>query len=546
MRRSKGEAAMTAGSVRAAAIVLAAAGLAGCIDARSQYAPYAGYEAPSPRAPLRPQYPVSEQAGAAGPDSPQTRAPEPPALADDAGQAAPLTAPNHQVGAEPLPPVADQPASRAPTSDAGSDLAPTPLVWRPGADSAGWIAIAHHHHRSPAKADTASDQAASAPQTVVVRKGDTINTIAKRLGVTPKALIEANKLRHPRDLTIGQTLQAPSPKRSAGETREAETSAASGPEIESQTYVIKRGDTLYSLAHRYGVTVDQLSDANGLKPHTSLHAGQKIDVPGESFLHAGEPVRSSKLARPVRERRTVRPSYEFPPEPGPVGGAAVQPGPAAEPMVEPSTAGAEPVSPVPYTSLPGAPAPGQAPSPAYTPPVAPTASPPAASPYVPPPTASISPEALAPAAPSDAQIAAAGRGRFAWPVTGQVLTGYGPLPGGQRNDGLDIAAPEGAPVRAAASGDVVYAGNLVPGFGNLVLVKHDDGWVTAYAHLSRTEVKIKDHVQEGTEIGAVGETGGVAQPELHFEIRYAPSPRERARPIDPTLVLPAQPLAPPG
>jgi murein DD-endopeptidase MepM/ murein hydrolase activator NlpD len=92
-------------------------------------------------------------------------------------------------------------------------------------------------------------------------------------------------------------------------------------------------------------------------------------------------------------------------------------------------------------------------------------------------------------------------------------------------------------VRAAAAGDVVYAGNLVPGFGNLVLIKHEDGWITAYAHLSRTEVKIKDHVSQGDEIGQAGESGGATQSEVYFEIRYAPTPRDKAKPVDPALLL---------
>ena len=102
---------------------------------------------------------------------------------------------------------------------------------------------------------------------------------------------------------------------------------------------------------------------------------------------------------------------------------------------------------------------------------------------------------------------------------------------------MDIGGSTGQPVTAAAAGEVVYAGNQVPGFGNLVLIKHEGGWVTAYAHLSRTEVKIKDHVSQGDEIGQVGTSGGVTSPQLHFEIRYAPSQRDKARPIDPTLVL---------
>jgi murein DD-endopeptidase MepM/ murein hydrolase activator NlpD len=221
-----------------------------------------------------------------------------------------------------------------------------------------------------------------------------------------------------------------------------------------------------------------------------------------------------------------------------VEGSAFAPPPAEgvpPPQPVPPSAGAgAPTQPIPYTELPG----HEAPPPAR-PYVPPSQAPlPPAQAYAPPPAPVTPSAAEVPGGPTDAQVTAAGRGRFAWPVRGALISGFGPKPGGQRNDGLDIAAPDGAPVRAAAAGDVVYAGNLVPGFGNLVLVKHDDGWVTAYAHLGRTEVKIKDHVSQGAELGTVGSSGGVDQAQLHFEIRYAPSPRERARPIDPALVLP--------
>ena len=140
---------------------------------------------------------------------------------------------------------------------------------------------------------------------------------------------------------------------------------------------------------------------------------------------------------------------------------------------------------------------------------------------------------------SDTEIAAAGRGRFAWPVRGSVISSYGPTgAGGQRNDGLDLRAPAGDPVRSAAAGEVVYAGDSVPGFGNLVLVKHDGGWVTAYAHLARADVRMQQKVAQGQQIGQVGSTGGAPEPQLHFEVRYAPSPKDKARPIDPALVLP--------
>jgi murein DD-endopeptidase MepM/ murein hydrolase activator NlpD len=131
-----------------------------------------------------------------------------------------------------------------------------------------------------------------------------------------------------------------------------------------------------------------------------------------------------------------------------------------------------------------------------------------------------------------------GRGVFAWPLRGDILSGFGAKGTSQRNDGIDIRARAGEPVRAAAAGDVVYAGDQVPGFGNLVLIKHADGWVTAYGHLDRVDVRMQERVQQGQQIGQAGSTGGVAEPQLHFEVRYAPTPQERARPVDPTLVLP--------
>lgn len=145
---------------------------------------------------------------------------------------------------------------------------------------------------------------------------------------------------------------------------------------------------------------------------------------------------------------------------------------------------------------------------------------------------------IGPAPTGAAEIASAGRGRFAWPLRGALIAGYGEQGPGQRNDGLDIAANLGDPVRAAAAGEVVYAGDQVPGSGKLVLVKHPGGWVTAYAHLSRIEVRMRDPVAQGQELGQAGQTGSVDRPQLHFEIRYASSPEVKATPINPISLLP--------
>ncbi len=140
--------------------------------------------------------------------------------------------------------------------------------------------------------------------------------------------------------------------------------------------------------------------------------------------------------------------------------------------------------------------------------------------------------------PSAADISAAGRGRFVWPVQGSLISGFGSKADGQRNDGLNIAANPGDPIRAASDGEVVYAGDQVPSFGNLVLIKHPGGWVTAYAHMGRILVKNRDPVVQGQQIGVVGQTGSVDRPQLHFEIRYAASPKDKAAPVDPSLLLP--------
>ncbi|MCI3133446.1 murein hydrolase activator EnvC family protein [Phenylobacterium aquaticum] len=138
---------------------------------------------------------------------------------------------------------------------------------------------------------------------------------------------------------------------------------------------------------------------------------------------------------------------------------------------------------------------------------------------------------------TESQISALGRGRFQWPLRGDIISDFGPKGTGQRNDGINIRARAGDAVRSAAAGDVVYAGDQVPGFGNLVLIKHADGWVTAYGHLARVDVKMQQKVVQGQQIGQAGASGGVSEPQLHFEVRYAPSANERAKPVDPQLVL---------
>jgi len=259
----------------------------------------------------------------------------------------------------------------------------------------------------------------------------------------------------------------------------------------STFYMVASGDTLAGVAARLGVSVEALKAANDLAGRTTLRGGQKLKLP--SGVH-------ETIAAPARpEARYPRPAL-----------------PDRDDSSLPSR-------PQPYSGNPTAPIPTQRP-------------------YVAPPSTANGPAAgpTQGAAPSDAQIAQLGKGRFQWPLKGDLLSDFGAKPGGQRNDGINIQAEAGASVRAAADGDVVYAGDQVPGFGNLVLIKHADGWVTAYGHLGRVDVKMQQKVTQGQQIGQAGQTGGVPEPQLHFEVRYAPNPLagDRARPVDPKLVLP--------
>ena len=110
--------------------------------------------------------------------------------------------------------------------------------------------------------------------------------------------------------------------------------------------------------------------------------------------------------------------------------------------------------------------------------------------------------------------------RFAWPTDGRVIVSpFGPKPGGRVNDGINIRAVAGSPVRAAADGTVIYAGDAIAGYGNLVLVRHAGGWVTAYGHLGSILAVRGRTVARGATIGTIGTTGNVGEPQLHFQTR---------------------------
>ncbi len=120
---------------------------------------------------------------------------------------------------------------------------------------------------------------------------------------------------------------------------------------------------------------------------------------------------------------------------------------------------------------------------------------------------------------------------FRWPVRGRVIEEFGANANGNRNDGINLAVPEGTSVKSAEDGEVIYSGNELKGYGNVVLVKHTDGWVTVYAHASDLLVNKGDKVTRGQIIARAGATGSVTQPQLHFELRKG------QKPVDPKTYL---------
>jgi murein DD-endopeptidase MepM/ murein hydrolase activator NlpD len=118
---------------------------------------------------------------------------------------------------------------------------------------------------------------------------------------------------------------------------------------------------------------------------------------------------------------------------------------------------------------------------------------------------------------------------FRWPVHGRVISAFGAKTNGQQNDGINVAVPEGTPVKAADDGVVAYAGNELKGYGNLVLIRHANGYVSAYANASELMVKRGDTIKRGQVIAHAGQTGNVTSPQLHFEIRKGSTPVDPAQ-----------------
>ncbi len=300
--------------------------------------------------------------------------------------------------------------------------------------------------------------------TIIVGTSDTLDILAKRYNVSSAAILQANGYKGPRALSPGQQLIIPHQTTMAAAPAPAVAAPVSKPvaamPAPATVHVVNHGDTLLSIAHRNHVSVAELARANNLDQSAKLSLGMKLNVPGAKNAAAA-----------------------------PASVVATVPAAAALPAGKMAAVG------TPQQSVRMAQATGNVEEPAA---------------------------AEAPAVkPSEATGALP---TFRWPVRGKVITSYGAKTNGKSNDGINLAVPEGTPVKAAEDGVVAYSGNELKGYGNLVLVRHANGYVTAYAHASELLVKRGDTIKRGQIIAKSGQSGEVGSPQLHFEIRKGSSP----------------------
>jgi murein DD-endopeptidase MepM/ murein hydrolase activator NlpD len=304
------------------------------------------------------------------------------------------------------------------------------------------------------------------PYRVIVKPGDTLYSIAKEYSVPLRPLIQRNRLYPPYKLYIGQDLKIP----------------------KAQFHIVKDGDSLYSISRGYDVDLHQLAEANDLTEPYYLNAGKKLKLPF-NYEYANTPLEEEETISLADEETETMPATEVEMADG--NAQELKPVEISRTQSTASSARAiksrnlHAVETKKATSIASKKTTAQTKKGSYT------------------------------------RKATYSKGpvRFSWPSKGRVISSFGPKKGGLYNDGINISAPDGAPIKAAEEGKVVYAGNELRGYGNLILIKHKNGYLTAYAHARRILVKKGSFVRKGDVIAEVGKTGNENQPQLHFSIR---------------------------
>ena len=372
--------------------------------------------------------------------------------------------PQPQYQSSALPPIAapqSYPTANAGVSGGGRGLASYSPPSRAPIETTGSVA--------PRSIAATHAPAREAGTTIIVGTSDTLETLSRRYNVSSAAILQANGYKGPRALQPGQQLIIPHQAATAAAPAPAappKAAVAAAPvSAPPSVHVVNRGDTLMSIAHRNHVPVAELAKANSLDANSKLKLGQKINVPGAKSAAARGTCRGTAGCRRCAARSGSSTRYET--------------GRRAEPQQKARLA-----------------------------------------------QATTTPEAAVAATETPVKTAEATGAlpTFRWPVRGRVVTGYGAKTNGKSNDGINVAVPEGTPVKAAEDGVVAYSGNELKGYGNLVLIRHSNGYVTAYAHASELMVKRGETIKRGQIIAKSGQSGEVGSPQLHFEIRKGSSP----------------------
>ncbi len=322
---------------------------------------------------------------------------------------------------------------------------------------------------------------------VVVMPGDTLFSIARANNVHVRQLSAANSIAPPYNINIGQTLTLPGHGYARAATAAPVATAAARPVSSysgtvrsasgSGQHVVAAGDTLYSVARNNGMKANILAQHNRIGWPYTLKVGQRLRIPAGGDLAGGtlaaapaRPVAQAKRQSVARAAPTVKVASVPKPDRKPASDKNFKKAKASSAKVAAARPAAKPVRS------------GKLPKPR-----------------------------------------ARSGSKFRWPVRGRVISRFGAKPNGSKNDGINIAVPEGTSVKAAENGVVAYAGNELKGYGNLVLIRHSGNWVTAYAHNKNLLVRRGQRVKRGQVISKAGRTGSVTSPQLHFEIRKGSS-----------------------
>jgi murein DD-endopeptidase MepM/ murein hydrolase activator NlpD len=299
------------------------------------------------------------------------------------------------------------------------------------------------------------------------------------------------------------------------------------------------GETLEMISRQHGVPVSALMQANNITSPAMVHSGDHLVIPRRSPSTAAYTPPATRIASTAPGMPVGAPQTALAPT---TGMHVVAPGETLHSiarlygksvMVLATANNIRPDTMVKvgeHIIIPGV-QPGALVAPRAQAQAAPPAGPSLATAESPHSARVATPEAPAQESTIKTAEPAGGLPSFRWPVRGRVIASFGPTPNGLQNDGINLAVPEGTPIKAAEDGVVAYAGNELKGYGNLVLVRHSNGFVTAYAHASDILVKRGETVKRGQVIAHSGQTGNVTSPQLHFEIRKGSTP------VDPSQYL---------